>query len=62
MCYRPVGNLVETIKLYYKINDYSKSSSSETKKLRYTGIQENPYEDLNRKVQDTLEDSVVEGI
>lgn len=62
VCYRPVGNLVETIKLYYKINDYSKSSSSETKKLRYTGIQENPYEDLNRKVQDTLEDSVVEGI
>ena len=53
---------METIKLYYKINDYSKSSISETKKLRYTEIQENPYEDVNRKVQDTLEDSVVEGI
>ena len=63
VCFRPVNNLVNTIKLYYKINDYSKSSgSSETKKLRYTGLQDNPYEDLNRKVHDTLDDNVVEGI
>jgi hypothetical protein len=37
LCYKPVLNLVDTIKLYYKINDYSKES--DTKKLRYTGLQ-----------------------
>lgn len=62
LCYRPVGNLIDTIKLYYKINDYSRGSSSETKKLRYTGLQDNPYEDLNKKVRDTMDDHVVEGI
>jgi hypothetical protein len=60
VCYKPVLNLFDTLNLYYKINDYSKGS--DTKRLRYTGLQENPYEDLNKKVQDTLEDSVVEGI
>lgn len=56
LCHRPVSNLVDTLKLYYKINDYSKTSSSETKKLRYTGLQDNPYEDLNKKVRETLDD------
>lgn len=42
-------NMVDTIKLYYKINDYSKGSDST--KLRYAGIEDHGYDDLNRRVR-----------
>lgn len=54
VCYKPVNNLIETFRLYNKLNDYSKGS--ETSKLKYSGLQDtNPYEDLNKKVQETLD-------
>lgn len=61
VCYKPVSNLIDTFRLYSKLNDYSKGS--ETKKLKYSGLQDtNPYEDLNKRVRETLDEPVVEGI
>lgn len=61
ICYKPVENLVDVFKLYYKLQDYAKGSDATG--LKYSQFNDNTaYEDLSTKLRDSLYASGVEGI
>lgn len=49
--------MFKTIRLYYKVNNYSEAPTGERRGLRYSTEDENPYDEVSGKLQELAANS-----